>query len=192
MTESLKIENKVDGFVTTLTDPSTFKKRALLFESGRWVGVTEKGGDNRGQLVEMFQKAYDNLAQGEPWCMAFVQFCVKNVEAAYLAAFGKQDTPLKLFPTEHCLTCWARSPVECRLSLPVVGAIVIWQHGTSQNGHTGVVTAVDGNGGFSTIEGNTGAGIGVVREGDGVYRRERSMGGAGDMKVVGFLLPWGK
>jgi uncharacterized protein (TIGR02594 family) len=192
MTESLKIENKVDGFVTTLTEPTKFKKRALIFEASRWVGVTEKGGENRGQVVEMFQKAYDNLAQGEPWCMAFVQFCLKNTEAMYLATFGKQDAPSKLFATEHCLTCWAKTPPECRLSQPEVGAVVIWRHGQTASGHTGIVTAVDGNGGFSTIEGNTGAGVGVVREGDGVFRRERTMAGAGDMRVVGFLKPWGK
>jgi hypothetical protein len=43
---------------------------------------------------------------------------------------------------------------------------------------------------FTTIEGNTGNGSGVVREGDGVYKRTRSINGAGTMVVMGFIDPF--
>jgi hypothetical protein len=44
------------------------KERLLAFEAARWKGITEVGGPNKGQIVEMFQKAVDGKAQGEPWC----------------------------------------------------------------------------------------------------------------------------
>jgi len=52
----------------------------LVEEALKWVGTMEKGGDNKGPEVEEFQKAVDGKAQKEPWCMAYVQFCIKKVE----------------------------------------------------------------------------------------------------------------
>ena len=53
------------------------RKRLLVLEASRWIGVSEVGGQNKGQLVEMFQKSADDKASKEPWCLAFVLFCVK-------------------------------------------------------------------------------------------------------------------
>jgi uncharacterized protein (TIGR02594 family) len=152
---------------------------SLIEVAQKYVGVKEKGGDNKGPEVEQFQKAVDGKAAGEPWCMAFVQFCINVVEAA-----TKQKS--KIFESEHCLTVWNKTPVEQRLKEPVPGCLVIWQFGDTSNGHVGIVTAVFKNS-IHTIEGNTGDGKGVVREGDGVYARNRSRVGSDKMKVLGYL-----
>jgi hypothetical protein len=156
---------------------------SLVTEARKWVGVKEATGHNDGVEVEKFQKAVDGKAQGESWCMAFVQFCLQQVEAA-------EQVRTNVFSSEHCLTVWNKTPVEHRSETPAAGYIVIWQHGDTTQGHTGIVTGVVNANTFSTIEGNTGSGAGVIRDGDGVYNRSRELTGAGTMKVVGFLNPF--
>jgi lysozyme family protein len=161
--------------------PTTSIEQTLIAEAKKWIGIHEIGGNNKGPDVERFQKAVDGKASGEPWCMSFCQFCVKETEAVV----GKHSL---IFRSEHCLTVWRRSPSSLRSTKPVAGSLVIWQHGTSENGHTGIVTDVSSDGKtFQTVEGNTSDSSGVNREGDGVYANTRSIGGNGDMKVVGFL-----
>lgn len=157
----------------------------IVKEAIKWVGVREKGGSNKGPEVEMFQKAVDGRASGEPWCMAFVQFVVKQVAKAH----GLMD---HLYDTEHCLTAFNGSPVSSRIPLSQVkpGDIVIWRHGSSTSGHTGFIEAVNRDTygeivSLRTIEGNTSDAS--MREGDGVYRRLRSPFNEGTMRVVGFL-----
>lgn len=145
------------------------------------IGVKETGGDNHGARVEEFQKAVDGKAQSESWCMAFVQWAIKLVEV-------QMNVSSPIFSSEHCRTVWNNSPA-LRVDKPFPGCVVIWQHGNTTNGHTGVVTSVtDTN--ISTVEGNTSTGKGVDRNGDGVYARIRTKTGSGEMKVIGFLDPF--
>lgn len=155
--------------------------RALIEEAQKWVGVQEVG-KNRGVEVEMFQKAVDGKASGEPWCAAFVEFCIKQVVAQHGVT-----TPV--VASEHCLTIWNTTPVSQRLTTPVPGCLVIWRHGDSTQGHIGVVTEVTADPRFiQTIEGNTGPEVKAVNsEGDGVYVKLRNVEGTGNMKVLGFL-----
>ena len=124
--------------------------------------------------------------------MAFVQFLLKNVDAQYGAVMGEctKETHV-LERSEHCMTVWNKSPKECRLDKPMPGSVVIWQHGNTASGHTGIVTGVKLTPEFfTTVEGNTGPGAGVIREGDGVFEKTRSVKGSDKMKVLGFLNPW--
>lgn len=155
----------------------------LIAQAAKWTGVRETGA-NKGPEVEMFQKAVDGKARGESWCMAFVQFCLQQVEALH-------NVRTNVFSSEHCLTVWNNTPFVLRAVRPSPGSIVIWQHGTSSNGHTGIVTLVDDSRDtFTTIEGNTSSGAGVVRDGDGVYVRTRSLHPTGGMHIVGFINPF--
>jgi hypothetical protein len=166
------------------------KLKLLVAESRRWVGVTERGGDNKGQLIEMWQKAVDNKAVGEAWCMGFVQANIAWVDRV-AAELGYEIGPSQLFKSEHCLTVWNKTPVTCRSFTPVPGYVAIWQHGDTTAGHAGIVSGLNlRTRQFTCIEGNTGPGDGVIREGDGVYEKTRSMDGAGKMKLLGFLVPW--
>ena len=77
---------------------------------------------------------------------------------------------------------------------PAPGSIFFMQLGSSRKGHCGIVVRVDG-GRMSTIEGNTSpdpADSAVDREGDGIFRRTRSIHfapRASSLWLRGFLPP---
>lgn len=152
---------------------------SLIDIAKKYIGVKEEGGDNKGSMVELFQRSVDGKAQGESWCMAFVQYCLLELEK-------ETSVKSKIFKSEHCLTVWNNSPKELRLTKPEVGCLVIWQFKNSSQGHVGIVTKVNVNT-IATIEGNTGTGAAIERNGDGVYARVRSKAGGATMKVVGYL-----
>ncbi|NJK69335.1 MAG: alpha/beta fold hydrolase [Microcoleus sp. SU_5_3] len=160
---------------TPLSDPT----QKLLNVARSYIGVREQGGDNRGRQVEEFQRAIGGAA-AEAWCMSFAQYCIK-------AAESETQANSQVTQSEHCLTVWNGSPSQLRSSRPEPGSLVIWRHGNSSKGHVGIVEAVNSDGTFTTIEGNTSDSSGINREGDGVYRKQRDLDGAGDMRVVGFL-----
>lgn len=167
------------------------KSAALAIEAQRWVGVRESSR-NAGWAVESFQRAVDGKANQEAWCMAFVQFCVKHVDAIGQAMQLGLHKPAVIFASEHCLTVWNKTPAAQRQAKPQLGSVVIWQNHDINgvgllSGHTGIVIAVGGNG-FQTVEGNTGDSGG--REGDGVYLKTRSYSGHGMLRVKGFISAW--
>lgn len=121
--------------------------------------------------------------------MSFIQFCVRHVDYLCEAAWPSW-AKCQLPSSEHCLSVWRNAPLENRTQTPEPGCIIIWQHGETEQGHTGIVERVFSNGKLGVIEGNTNADEVVNREGDGVYRKVRDTNAAGPMKVVGYLLPW--
>lgn len=156
-------------------------RKIMLLAAQACVGETEVGGNNRGKFVELCQKTVDNYAGGEAWCMAFVESMVSYAEL-------KTGIISTFFSSEHCLTTWRKSKAVDRVKkIPAPGAIIIWQHGKSENGHTGFVTEwLDKK--MTTVEGNTGSAS--FRDGDGVYSKTRSTTKDGDMNVVGFIIPF--
>jgi hypothetical protein len=153
----------------------------LVERAARQIGVKEFPlYSNKGKSVEVYQKAVDGIAQSEAWCMCMVQFLVQKIEAL-------NKIQSDLFPSEHCLTVWNRSPKSMRVDKPRAGDIVIWRHGKSFSGHTGIVEGVTKDY-LTVIEGNTNDN--GAREGDGVYRKKRKHTGDGNLKVVGFLRPF--
>lgn len=150
------------------------------------VGIKEEGGANRGPIVSLIQDTVDG-PDHVAWCMSFVQSCIGYAEA-------KTGIHSPIFTTEHCLTCWRETPIAQRVrTLPLAGAIVLWRHGSSDSGHTGIVESCDGETMWN-FEGNTGGGVDphgkVVREGDGIYHTHRSLGTIGDMHLLGWLKPF--
>lgn len=174
---------------------SKTKQSSLVSEAEKWLSVREKGSPNHGPDVEMFQKEVDGKAQGEPWCMAFAQFCIAQVDRALgpKAAFYRKSW---IYRTEHCLTCWDRSPSGARAMLHEIepGMLVIWQFykdgKATTNGHVGIVHSIVSKGEIMTIEGNTQDRSHVVREGDGVYLMRRKIQYDGSFRLKGILRPW--
>jgi hypothetical protein len=149
------------------------------------VGIREIGGNNTGPMVTLIQKTVggpDHVA----WCMSFVQTCIAYAEL-------KTGVKSPVFVSEHCQTVWRETPVAQRVKfLPLAGAVVIWRHGTSSSGHTGIVDSCDTKT-FHAFEGNTESGIvagKVERDGGGIYWTSRSLEGTGDMHILGFLKPF--
>lgn len=158
------------------------KHYALATEARRWVGITEQNHDNSGQLVELFQKVIGG-ANKESWCMSFVQYCV-----LWMDKFFPESTS-KLHKSESCLEVWLKTPMECRIKDPMTGSIVIWNYEGTIQGHCGIVIE-NRLGQIVTVEGNTSAGDGVDREGDGVFMKFRTKDHVGKMKILGYLDPW--
>lgn len=164
------------------------KRRLLLSEAAKWVG-TKENGPNRGPAIELFQRTIEGKACGQSYCMDFVQYCVKMVDAM------DPEHPTWLHVSGMCLDVWNRTAQKARVPWDYVvpGTIVIWEHWQNGKptaaGHTGIVIDKMPTG-FVTIEANTSPGPGVAREGDGVYRRIRELSGSDTMKVKGFLNCW--
>jgi len=166
------------------------KKRLLIREAQRWEGIKEVGGDNKGQVVEMLQKAVDGKAQGEPWCLGFAQFCIQQIDLEFDAIMMCSSNHANLPATEHCMTLWNGVDHIKQTQTPEPGCLVVWAFGDTGNGHIGIVTEVNGDT-FKTIEGNTSDGAGINREGNGVYSRERKLTSGENFKIKGFIKPWG-
>lgn len=169
---------------------ANIKRQLLCYEAQRWVGVKEEGGDNKGQLVQMFQRAVDQKDNREPWCLAFLQYCIINVDNMCLKVFTDNKFA-GIFKTEHCMTAWKNTPDRYKFQTPIAGYVAIWQHAGTQNGHAGlVVRGLDKDFTFSSVEANTSLGDGIVREGDQVALRSRSIKPVGSMRLLGFISVW--
>jgi len=161
--------------------------RPLLCEVAKsQIGVREIGGNNNGPMVRLYSMTIGSHSR-EAWCMAFVESCIAYVET-------KMNIKSPLFPSEHCMTVWNETSKTQRVKYhPLAGAVVIWRHGTSSSGHTGILLDCDEKM-FHAVEGNTEGGVStrgsVVRDGGGVYLSARNKTGTGSMKVVGFLKPF--
>lgn len=145
---------------------------ALVEEAEKTIGIMEEGGENRGKLIEEFQRTVDGKAVQEPWCMSWLQ----TIVARTCARFGAKN----LFPqSELCRAVWLSTPLKYRSKVPFWGSAVLWR------GHCGLVTLTYKRS-FNTIEGNTNqAGS---REGDGVYRKTRSVtGGVNAFTILGYV-----
>ena len=158
------------------TDPI----KMLLLTALNCQKVTERGADNHGEIVELFQSTI-GTAEGEPWCAAFIQSCV-----AYVESFGFTSG---LYPSEHCLTMWENS-FCLKPDVPKAGDIIVWNLEGTEKGHTGLITTIFANA-FGTIEGNTGPATNEIeRNGDGVYCKLRAKNPTGMLKILGFLRPF--
>lgn len=96
--------------------------------------------------------------QAEPWCAAFVSWCM-------MKTFGLETAKklLKHWPYVYCPTL---GNLFTKYANPQRGDIVIfYRNGTFA--HTGLVTKVEGDK-FYTIEGNTSAGTSIIANGGGV------------------------
>jgi hypothetical protein len=169
------------------------RQAALALFSRAFYGVREEGGNNRGPMVEKFQKAVDGIAQGEPWCMAFVQFCLKWVDE--LAARLGDGARTVLPPSELTTFVFNHAPVWARIDTPEEGAVVVWTKLDADGkptlrGHCGIVSKVLPDA-VLTIEGNTSAEWNAdQRDGDGVFVRLRTRGEIPGFQRLGYLRPW--
>ena len=117
--------------------------------------------EGNGNYTKYWRDIYPEF-QGQPWCAAFVSWCM-------MKAFGRAaaEKLLRHWPFVYCPTLGSLfSPV----SNPEKGDIVLFR----KNGifaHTGIVVSVKAEG-FETIEGNTSGRLSVVANGGAVCRKE--------------------
>lgn len=163
------------------------RNKLLLFEAKRWVGVTERGGNNKGDIVALFQDAIGPKGQKVAWCASFVQYCVQMVNGLsdYMDFIGEKG----ILPiTENTQELFYKSTDKRKMTLPSEGCIVVWtKEGDRGHGHCGIVDKITFEGfnmKMTTIEGNTSKnGI------DGVYVKSREKDFPG-YKYLGCINPF--
>lgn len=106
-----------------------------------------------------------NSYQGQPWCAAFVTWCMAKTLGESRAALL-----LKHYPFVYCPALAAKGPLYEK---PVRGDVVLFYR-NGEFTHTGFVTKVNGST-FSTIEGNTSGGSGIVANGGCVCAKSYSL-----------------
>jgi hypothetical protein len=142
-----------------------------------YLGVKEEG-NNKGVDIERFQRIVDGVANMEAWCMCFCQAAASDVSISLGV-----DSPL--YKSEGCVEVWNNTNKKYQTPMPSKGSIMIHKEYTSWRGHAGIVSDPKSYEFFDTIEGNTNDG--GEREGDGVYRKKRSMRGTSNRMVLGFI-----
>ena len=132
----------------------------LVATANAFVGLGEEGGDNRGQMVELFLKEV-KLPAGQPWCAAFVH---------HIGYWSHYDIGLKLssWPLRDTASCevLARDAKEAGVlkNEPEAGDVfLLYSKELKRFHHTGVIAEIssrresrfDVSYVCETIEGNT-------------------------------------
>lgn len=99
--------------------------------------------------------------QGQPWCAAFVSWCM-------MKAFGL-DTAKKLLKHWPYVYCPTMADLFTLNANPKIGDIVIFYR-NGEFTHTGIVIKVSGDQ-FWTVEGNTSGGSTIIANGGGVCQK---------------------
>jgi hypothetical protein len=132
-----------------------------------------------------------------PWPLAFVQFCIKQVDEEtdqyeYMGnvaddeGFGGSFSPSfghsSIFEFHDYREIWKNIEKKFKLKTPVPGSLVIWKK-PNNSGHIGIVTKVLDNHGVVVIEGSD------TKDGE-VFKKTRSIKNEKDLVLVGIITPW--
>lgn len=175
----------------------------IVREASRFVGLREVRKNSDWDNPKTPERDYAlaeelrQLMRPSPWeegwayCAAFGE----GVVVAALRALGFPEPKVKRWQkvmTPHCVTSAGNFRVKGMLTdKPATGAIWLARHGSTSNGHAGIVTAASGKS-MATIEANTSLDPTTPakdREGDWITTRLRGLGGTGSLKTMGFVTP---
>ena len=111
----------------------------LVAAANAFIGVSEQGGDNRGQMVELFLRGV-SLPPGQPWCAAFVHHV--GYSAHYDHLTRRSSWPLPATGSCEALARAARANGALR-DEPYVGDIFLLYSALQRRFiHTGIVVGV--------------------------------------------------
>ena len=133
----------------------------LVAAANAFVGLAEEGGDNRGQVVELFLREVQEPA-GQPWCAAFVH------HVGYWSHFDnkakRSSWPLPATASCEALGKFARETRTDRRDARAGDVFLVFSKTMNRFVHTGIVVSVDETYAIpkdhfmyvcTTIEGNT-------------------------------------
>lgn len=174
--------------------------RCLVTEAERWIGMTEQGGNNKGQFVELVQKDVSREAVDEPWCADFVYFCCKAVTDQFGVLNMRVENGVPR--TASVMRMWNTAKdmghhitldeiLSEEFSIDLKGMLAVWKRGSNGiYGHIGIVSDqfCRMNTGktpvwFKTIEGNS-----LVDGKQGVWEHTHRYDN--DDKLLGFIDPF--
>src|SRR5688572_27266579 len=112
----------------------------LVAAANAFIGVTEHGGDNRGQMVERFLAGV-NQPPGEPWCAAFVYHVGFYAHYDHVSKMSSWPLP----PTASCYELGRFAQRHGFLERePEVGDVFLKHDATlGRFAHAGIVVTVD-------------------------------------------------
>ena len=173
-----------DDLVPWLDDDSEAampRSMLALHIAATQVGVRESGGNNRGPMVDKFLAIVG--LRGKAWCVSFIYWTLRRA--------GVPASALPKRWKAAGVRYWHDWAIENgrRKAEPKRGYLFYWLTRIDGPGHGGWVNAVvkdnDRMMGFRTIEGNTN--FRGLREGDGVYRKMRTVAFLKAHPVWGFI-----
>jgi hypothetical protein len=177
----------------------------IIREASRFVGLREvrpnaewdnpaTPGPDTALVTELRE-----LMRPTPWqpgwayCAAFCEAVVRRVLQRVAATKDERDRFLSLMGPGVRVSFDAFKERKLTTPTPAPGAIWFARHGTSAQGHAGIVTSVSiAHQQMSTIEANTSLDSRDPRqdrEGDWITTKTFSARGRGDLVTLGFLTP---
>ncbi len=134
------------------------------------IGVKELTGKNDGARVEAYLKTV-GLGKGFAWCAAFVKYCL--LKAGVREATRINGMALSVHDPSRFVYFKGKYYAELKRS----DVFTLYYTSLGRIGHTGFYDgwANKSMGTYFSVEGNTNGG--GSRDGDGVYRRVRQIGG---------------
>lgn len=129
------------------------------------LGVQESPpGSNEGARIAEYRTATQGSVGGEPWCAYFASWVARQAGVPV----GDRGEGMGYVPD---IQAWANRTnrwVPAQGGTPVPGDLVIFdRNGDGTTDHIGVVTGVRADGGFSTVEGNSGDAVSARSYGAG-------------------------
>jgi len=162
---------------------STANAQPHLDTALSYVGTKELTGHNDGKAVEMFLHSVGRH-KGDSWCAAYVSYCLT---AGHVKSPAVRSGLARSFKQSPGLI--KANDVLMKIKSVPAGSIVGWEKGNTISGHIAFTIkrwcGISGN----TVEGNTSSGIsGSQSDGDGVYKRIRSIQPANYFRIKWFVL----
>ena len=158
----------------------------VISKAREYIGVSENPPESNNVVFNTDyygREVFDNGGITYPWCVVFLWDIFRMSGAGSIFCDG-----MKTASTEAVLTHYKNKGML--FSTGKRGDIVLIITDAAGRGrnvnHAGLVTAVNGDGTYETIEGNTGSGN--IANGGMVMNRTRSLSGRG-YKIVGFARP---
>jgi surface antigen len=159
----------------------------IIIAAQKYIGQYEKK-NNSGFYSRDFEKKMESVGWSptQSWCAYFAELAWKDGFAGHPLL----KTLDRLFSGSATATFanFSASKLFKTGATPKLGALVVWRFGNDWRGHIGIVTSIDGKGGFKSVEGNTNQAGG--REGVAVlekYRKTKEPFKAKGLNIVGFV-----
>lgn len=153
--------------------------KRIILQTESYVGIKEDNFSNRSVVIDKLNE-FVKYPLGSSYCLSGLLYSLDE-------ACQGLGISLDLPRTGHCKKFWNECRKDLKHETPEIGDFALWVFSGTILGHAGLVTSVLPGGRMETIEFNTRDQESVVREGDGVYRRNRSQSGSAMMPVLGFV-----
>lgn len=157
----------------------------IVAVANSYVGQREKPG-NLGFIDSAFEEKMKAVGwfKGAAWCAYFSKLVYK--EAMQKEKLADIQKLMSLFSPMAIVTYRKFDSAGYNTDkTPKLGSLVVWQKGTTAQGHIGIVTKEISSKNWISVEGNTnGEGS---RDGEVVAAKNRTITGAGSLKMLGFI-----